>query len=95
MALSSSSTLAEIQAQYDDNADYDVEGSTAKAKLFIEACRMLLRRMMEEVRKGGSSVRDAYQKIENQLDMAIEWWQENDTTTESGEVRVASFEYYR
>jgi len=43
-ALSCSSTLAEIQAAYDDNACYAEQGSASKAKIFITAknaeCRM-------------------------------------------------------
>jgi len=42
MALTSSSTLAEIVAAYVDNADWFEEQSLAKAKLFANALRVLL-----------------------------------------------------
>lgn len=40
MALSSSSTLADALAQYDDNLSW--EGDVAKATLFLEAIRYIL-----------------------------------------------------
>lgn len=40
--LSSTSTLAEVLAAYDDNASYEEDGSAAKAKAFVTACRLLL-----------------------------------------------------
>lgn len=52
--LSSSSTIEEIIAAYDDNASYAEDGSVAKAKAFITAVRILLRFPKRE-RKGGAS----------------------------------------
>ncbi len=51
--LSSSSTLAEIQAAYDDNASYAEDASTVKAVAFITACRLLLRRTYKRQVHGG------------------------------------------
>lgn len=42
MALTSTSTIEEIKAAYIDNAAYDVNNSVAQAKLFVQACRILL-----------------------------------------------------
>lgn len=100
MALSSASTLAEITIEYDDNCDYDLNGSVTQCKAFIKAARMLLRRMVEEVRAGDSTVRDSYEKIKDALDKAESWWASNDTATTatataSGSVRHLSFEDYR
>lgn len=52
MSLSSSSTLAQIEAAYDDNASYQELGDVAACKTFITACRMLLRRYAEEAQFG-------------------------------------------
>ncbi len=42
MALDSTSTYTDVKAQYQNNADYDIDGSVTKARLFIEAIRHLL-----------------------------------------------------
>ena len=41
--LSSASTLAQIEAAYKDNACYEEDASVAKAKIFVTACRLLIR----------------------------------------------------
>jgi len=52
--LTSSSTLAEIEAAYDDSASYAEDRSPAKAKAFITACRMLIRRYVPDAAKGST-----------------------------------------
>ena len=79
MSLDSSSTLAEIKAAYDDNLDYDTAASTTKAKAFVQAARMLLRRMAQEITHGGRGVVDDYRKIEGELAKAESWWRNNDS----------------
>jgi len=79
MSLSSASTDAEVWAAYDDNCSYDLNGSVTECKAFIQACRILLRRMAQAVEQGDNRVQDDYAKIENQLNEAVEWWQSNDT----------------
>lgn len=44
MALDSSSTYTEVVAQFDDNGTFEIDDSVSKARLFIEACIILLRR---------------------------------------------------
>ena len=59
MAPTSTSTFAEVAAQYDDNADYDLNGSVSQAKLFIHAARILIRRRPTYAAgEGGQSVVD-------------------------------------
>ena len=53
--MSSSSTLAEIQSAYDDNASYAEDGSVAKCKAFITAVRMLIRRTAQRVDSGATA----------------------------------------
>lgn len=50
--LSASSTLTEIEAAYDDAASYAEDRSPAKAKTFITACRLLIRRYVPDAAKG-------------------------------------------
>jgi hypothetical protein len=47
-ALTSTSTDAQVFAAYDDNASYAEDNSPAKARAFITACRILLRRVPKE-----------------------------------------------
>jgi hypothetical protein len=51
--LTSTSTLAEIQAAYIDNASYLEDGSVAKARAFITACTILLLKLPKRARHGG------------------------------------------
>lgn len=80
LALSSASTLAEIQAAYDDNLDYDLSGDAAKCRQFIQACRMLIRRRPEETQNGTSRIRDDYHKLQVELTKAETWLAANDST---------------
>lgn len=50
--LSSSSTFAEMQAAYIDNASYAEDGSLAKARAFITACRCLLLKLPKRSKHG-------------------------------------------
>lgn len=101
MALSSSSTLTEVNNQYDDNVSYDLNRSVSSCRLFIEAARMLLRRMADEVQAGGGSrIRQERSVIQQQLSDAMRWYLANDPTagTSSGAsngVRELSFEEFR
>jgi hypothetical protein len=55
MALNSASTLLEVKASYSDNASYHEDGSAAKARTFITACRLLLLMLPKRVSAGGRS----------------------------------------
>jgi hypothetical protein len=98
LAISSTSTLAEVIAQFEDNADYDVSADTAKAKLFIVACRILLRRNPNEVAHGTGRVRIEPGAIQGELDAAMAWLKANDSTSVAGPrgyVRYANFRNFR
>ena len=101
MALTSASTLAEVQAQYDDNVSYDLNGSVASCKLFIEAARLLLRRLVDETQAGGGArIRQERAVIERELASAKNWWMSSDPNAgtaggASNGVREISFEEFR
>ncbi len=80
MAVTSSSTLAQIKADYEDNADYDLEASTAKCKLFIHAARLLVSRVSEEAENAGRKVGTRTQKYETEIKAAKDWLALNDST---------------
>lgn len=52
--LNANSTLAEVLAEYDDNASYEEDGSVTKAQAFITAVRFMMRYAQRE-RKGGTA----------------------------------------
>lgn len=96
--LSSNSSLAEINAAYEDHCDYDLEGSVEDCRVFIKACRILLRRMTEEDQRGDRRIRDSYVKIRDELAKAESWLKANDSTQQqygNGSVIHASFEDFR
>lgn len=99
MALTSASTLAEVQAQYDDNVSYDLNGSVSSCKLFIEAGRILLRRLADETQgASGARVRQERAVIQSQLADATRWWMSNDSSAAisgGNGVKELSFEEFR
>ena len=54
-ALSSSSTLVQVENAYDDNASYAEDESVAKCRAFLTACRILLRRMPAQTGAAGDA----------------------------------------
>src|SRR4051812_46733326 len=96
--LSSSSTLTQVEAAYDDNASYAEDGSVAKAKAFITACRMLIRRLPAEAGTRESHVRLNPDLIRKEMDEARAWVAANDTSSSGSsgpQVTLGSFENFR
>jgi len=75
--LSSASTIAEVQAAYDDNASYEEDASTAKCRAFVTACRFLLRRIPKRAvhggRGGGEEIETDPTQIAAELAKAQRW----------------------
>lgn len=71
--LTSSSTPAQIQAAYADNASYAEDNSAAKAKAFITACRMLLGLTPSSTSTAGVSVDINLEVVERQQKSAETW----------------------
>lgn len=89
MPLSSISTTAEIRAAYDDNASYDMDASVDKAKAFVAACRMLIRRTPTASAQGGESIALSVDSLQKELASALQWLSINDpnqTSTPKGQV---------
>jgi hypothetical protein len=92
VTLSSASTLAEVEAAYDDNSDWrDGAGSVTKARAFAQACRILVRRYNSSVGAGGASVSRDVNRIQAALDEVVEWLLENDTTANAGGTVILDF----
>jgi hypothetical protein len=95
--LSSSSTLAEVQAAYRDNASYDVDESTTKAGEFITACRMLLLMIPKRAAHGGRGAEEVETDpvvLRAELQEAQRWLRAKRAAS-AGRVRHFSFENLR
>jgi len=71
--LSSASTLTQIENAYLDNASYAEDRSTAKAKIFITACRMLIFKLPSAQAKGANSLAYNRNLLQSELDRAQAW----------------------
>lgn len=77
--LNSSSTLAEINAAYDDNASYYEDNSVAKARAFVTACTMLIRRLCNSVQRGDSQLQKNVADLREERKTAEEFLATADT----------------
>lgn len=77
--VDSSSTLAQVEAAYDDNADYRDSSDISKAREFAKACRILVRRYLSGVSNDGTSVNRNVELIKDQLANVETWLEGNDT----------------
>lgn len=82
--LSSASTNAQVEAAYDDNASYAEDASVTKAKAFITACRIILRRKSGRSGKSGAFVEFDRNLIRQELQAAQAYVSANDTTAGAG-----------
>lgn len=93
--LSSASTLDQVKAAYDDNSGYDVDGNVTECQIFIQACRILLRRLPAETSKEGQSLRIELQRIEEALAQAKVWLATSNTAAAGGGVLYSDFSTFR
>lgn len=97
--LDSTATLAEIKAQFEDTANYDLLADITLCRYHIQACRMLIARTADETRQGSASLRDNSTKYQTALDTAVAWLSANDPdyagAAGAGSVRILSLEAIR
>ena len=93
--LSSTSTLAEIQAAYDDNGSYLEDASVAKARAFVTACQLLIRRTARRSRHGPAEVEVDVEQLRSDLREARAWLATNDTARHGPRATLVSLEHYR
>jgi hypothetical protein len=83
MAVDATSTLAEVQAEHENTAGYDVHNSPAECGRYIIATRILISRRYEELQQSGPSgmerVRHDLERLENLLKTAENWGASNGT----------------
>lgn len=95
--LSSDSTYDEIVAAYMDAASYEEDGSLAKAKAFVTACRMLIRypsRLQVGGRQAGHEMEIDVATLRAEMKAAQEWIAANETVT-GGRTTYGDFSSYR
>jgi hypothetical protein len=73
MALSSSSTLAQVQASYDDTASFEETDDVTMAKQHMTAIRLLLRREFKSTAGAGLSVVKNADILETELQRTHSW----------------------
>ncbi|HEX8911075.1 MAG TPA: hypothetical protein VF796_01865 [Humisphaera sp.] len=76
-ALNSTSTLAEIEAAYMDNASYAEDGSAAKARAFVTACRLLILKTPKMTGTREAQLTLSPELLAGQIDEANAWLASN------------------
>ena len=97
-SLTSSSTLAEIQAAYYDNASWEEDASTTKALAFVTACRFLLLKLPKRVAQGGRGGNETELDpsiIRAELNAARQWLAFSSAAATGGGVKHVSLEGFR
>lgn len=94
--LSSASTYADITAAYDDNASYAEDGSVTKAKAFVTACRLLIRKSPSENAISSDRLRldENLRQYRREMEDAQAYIAAYDTSGTGG-VTYSSFEEFR
>ena len=95
--LSSSSTLAQVQDAYDDNASYAEDASVSKGRLFVTACRILLRRLPAMAAQGDSTLtlQENLRQIRSAMSEARSWLKVNDSARTGPSVTAVNFANFR
>ncbi len=91
MALTSSSTFAQILAEYKDTANYEANGSAAEARRFATSIRYLLIEMPNSSVKGSNQVGFSKGELERQLKQAEQYAR----TTGATQIKRAAFREMR
>ena len=78
MGLDGNSTEQEVNAAYDDNASYAEDYSIAKAKLFVTAVRILLRRTYSQESQSDTSLSSRVDLLRDELRDAQAFIQKRD-----------------
>lgn len=95
-SLTGSSTLAQVMAAYDDNSSYEEDNSIVKARAFITACRILIRRTPTVMQKASNELSYNVQVLQQELRDAFAWLLARDPTAKIGpDVTTVDFRNFR
>lgn len=77
MAVTSSSTDAEVMDEIEDNADYDLQstpaGGISKARLYIHAARIRIWRLKSQISKGDKQMANDIRALQQEIDKAAQF----------------------
>ncbi len=90
--VSSTSTLTEVQAAYDDNASYLEDASPTKAAAFVTAGTILLRRVAARSGHSQSSIEFDMRAIRDEVSQARTWLAANPVVSASADSGVTYFD---
>jgi hypothetical protein len=95
--LNSASTLAQIEAEYADNASYAEDSSVARCRAFITACRLLVLKYPKSTGTPQAELTTAIDLVQGEKKSAEKWLESHDTGSGSTGPRVTrvSFENSR
>lgn len=95
--LDSSSSLDDVQAQYDDNADYDAANDVQKARRFKQAVRIQKRRVAGDYSHGPVRVTKSenLRQLEREEERVDAWLAANDTDRRGPRSVLADFRGFR
>ena len=79
-SVTSSSTVAEIEAAYIDNGSYVEDQSVTKCRAFITAARALLIRLPSTATKGANTLSFNLENLKDELNAAQSWLEARDTS---------------
>lgn len=96
--LSSASSLADVEAAYDDNASYEEDQSTSKALAFRTACRILFRMLPKRAVKGERGEEEIELDlglIAKELERVESWLAANPVTSAASRTKYVDFSGFR
>lgn len=79
-SVTSSSTVAEIEAAFVDNGSYVEDQSVSKCRAFITAARALLIKLPTTATKGANTLSFRVESVQKELERAQSWLEARDTT---------------
>lgn len=95
-SLTGTSTTEEVRVAYDNSASYVEDNSIVKARLFITAIRILIRRSASTMAKGSNAVGIPVYLLSDQLREAQIWLEARDPNSRAGpDVTRADFRNFR
>lgn len=88
MTLDGNSTMTEVEQEYDDTASYSETYDVAKAKRFVTAVRILLRRMYSQQNQNDTSLSSRIDLLRDELRDAQDFINKRDPDAASPQPRV-------
>lgn len=95
MAITSSSTFAEVQAEYEDTAGYLINESVSEALRHAKAIAVLLVRLPMQATRGGNMVTYDIPRLEKQRADAISYAEAKGASSNGSSVIRADFSQLR